>query len=92
MDFKIVWTDSAIADLKLICDYITQHNPAAAAKTGRGILGHVKILETFPMVGPAYPRRSSGAVREIVYGNYRIFMKLWAKPKRSICCASGAGG
>ncbi len=82
MVFKLIWTDSAIADLKDICSYISQDNPAAAGKVGRGILEHVRILETFPFVGPPYPRRSSGAIREIVCGNYRIFYEVASKPKQ----------
>jgi len=50
-------------------------------KTGRGILEQVKILETFPFIGPAYPRRSSGAIREIVYGKYRIFYEVTDEPR-----------
>ena len=79
MDFKVIWTDSAIADLRDICDYIARDNPKASEKTGRGILNHVKILETFPFIVPAYPRGSSGMVREIVYGNYRIFYEITEK-------------
>ena len=81
MDFKVVWTDSAIADVREICDYISLDNPSAAEKTGRGILEQVKILEMFPFIGPAYPRRSSGVIREIVYGKYRIFYEVTDKPK-----------
>ena len=81
MDFKLIWTDSAIADLKEICDYISRDNPSASAKVGRGILEHVKVLELFPFIGPAYPRRSGGAIREIVYGNYRVFYEVINQPK-----------
>ena len=81
MDFKVIWTDSAIADLEDICDYIGFDNRAAAQRIGRGILDHVKILETFPFIGPAYPRRSSGLIREIVYRNYRIFYEIIDKSK-----------
>lgn len=82
MDFKVIWTDSAIADLKEICDYISHDNPSASEKVGRGILDHVRILETFPLIGPVYPRRSSGAIREIVYWKCRIFYEVMEKPKR----------
>jgi addiction module RelE/StbE family toxin len=81
MDFKVIWTDSAIADLKDICDHITRDNPTAAEKTGRGILNHVKILETFPLIGPAYPRGSGGMIREIVYAKYRIFYEVTQESK-----------
>ena len=81
MDFKIIWTDSAIADLKEICDFISQDSPTAAERIGRGILGHVKILEMFPFIGPSYPRRSGGAIREIISGKYRIFYEVTNRPK-----------
>lgn len=82
MDFKVVWTDSAIGDLKEICEHIALDNRSAAEKVGRGILDHVRILETFAFIGPAYPRRSSGTIREIVYRNYRIFYEINEKQKR----------
>jgi plasmid stabilization system protein ParE len=47
MDFKVIWSDSAISDLKEICDYIARDKPNAAEKVGRGILEHVKLLESF---------------------------------------------
>jgi toxin ParE1/3/4 len=81
MDFKIIWTDTAIADLKEIVYYISRDNPSASEKVGRDILEHVKILEMFPSIGPAYPRRSGGAIREIVYGNYRIFYDAANQPR-----------
>jgi addiction module RelE/StbE family toxin len=81
MDFKINWSDSAISDLKQICTFISRDNPSAAQKVGQGILDHVSILETFPFIGPAYPRRSSGTVREIVFGKYRIFYEILSEPK-----------
>ncbi len=82
MDFKVIWADSAIADLRAVCEYIAQANPSAAETVGRGILDHVRILETFPFIGPAYPPRSSGIVREIVYRKYWIFYEVMDKPKR----------
>ena len=81
MDFKIIWTDSATNDLKEIRGYIAKNNLAAAEKVGRGILDHVRILETFPLIGPAYPRKSRGAVREIVYGSYQIFYEPLSRAK-----------
>ena len=81
MDFKVVWTDSAIADLKEICTHISHDNREAAERVGRGILDHVRILATFPFIGPPFPRRSSGVIREIVHGNYRIFYEVNGRSK-----------
>jgi plasmid stabilization system protein ParE len=73
MEFKVIWSDAAIADLHVICSYIAGHAPQAAGRVGRGILDHVRILGDFPLIGPPYPRGARGPLREIVYRNYRIF-------------------
>jgi len=73
MDFKIVWSDGAIADLQEICSHIAKDNPKAALRIGQSIIDHVGVLASFPFIGPAYPRGSQGPLREIVYRPYRIF-------------------
>ena len=73
MDFKVIWSDAAIADLHDICSYIAPHDPQAAQRMGRGILDHVRILSSFPFIGPTYPRGVRGSLREIVFRSYRIF-------------------
>ena len=52
MDFKVIWTDSAISDLKDICGYISRDNPAASEfyeklgfqKTTGDKVSHVLLL------------------------------------------------
>lgn len=73
MDFKVIWSDAAIADLQEICAYLAQHDPQAAQRIGQGILDHVQILSSFPLIGPTYPRGAQGPLREIVFRPYRIF-------------------
>ncbi len=73
MDFKVVWSDEAITDLHDICSYIARHDPQAAQRMGSGILDHVRILASFPFIGPPYPRGARGPLREIVFRSYRIF-------------------
>ena len=73
MDFTIVWSDAAIADLQDICSYVALDDPPAALRLGRGILEHVHVLESFPFIGPTYPRGAKGTLREIVFRSYRIF-------------------
>ena len=81
MDFKVIWSDAAIADIHDICSFIAQHDPQAAGRTGRGILKHVRILESFPFIGPTYPRGSRGSLREIVFRSYRIFYDVSESPR-----------
>jgi plasmid stabilization system protein ParE len=73
MDFQIIWSDAALADLQEACAYVAQDDPPAALRLGRGILGHVRVLASFPFIGPTYPRGARGSWREIVFRSYRIF-------------------
>ena len=50
---------------------------------GRGILAHVRILASFPLIGPAYPRGARGPLREIVFRSYRIFYDV-SEQSRSV--------
>jgi len=83
MDFKVIWSDAAIADLQEICSYIAAHDPRAAQRMGQGLLEHVRILGTFPFIGPNYPRGTHGPLREIVFRSYRIFYDV-SEPSRSV--------
>ncbi len=76
MEFKIIWTEPALADLETIRDYIATDNTAAAEKVGWDIIRHVELLGNFPHIGPTYPRGSKGNTREIVSGSYRIFYRV----------------
>ena len=81
MEFKITWSDAAIADLHDICSYIARHDSQAALRMGRGILDHVRILASFPFIGPTYPRGARGSLREIVFRSYRIFYDVSEDPR-----------
>jgi toxin ParE1/3/4 len=83
MDFKVIWSDAAIADLHDICFYIASHDSHAAQRMGRGILDHVRILASFPFIGPMYPRGAHGSLREIVFRSYRIFYNV-SEASRSV--------
>ena len=81
MDFKVVWTEPAIEDLRQICFYISADNPFAAQQVGDDIFRHVEILGSFPFIGPSYPRGSPGEIREIICRNYRIFYRVKEETK-----------
>lgn len=76
MDFKVIWTDPAIENLREITAYISRDNRDAAEKFGNDLFRHVEVLESFPYIGPYYPRGGKGRNREIVFRNYRIFYRV----------------
>jgi toxin ParE1/3/4 len=67
-----------MTDLQDIWTYVAQYDPEAAARIGRGILAHVRVLADFPYIGPTYPRGSKGSLREIVVRPYRTFYDVSA--------------
>jgi toxin ParE1/3/4 len=76
MDFKIVWTEPAVQNLQDATAYISRDNLEAAVRFGNELFQHVEVLNTFPHIGPVYPRGSNGNVREIVFRKYRIFYRV----------------
>lgn len=76
MEFKIVWTDRALDELREVCRYISNGSESAAERVGDDILRHVEILRDFPFIGPPFPRGESGRVREILCRGYRIFYRV----------------
>ncbi len=82
MDFKVIWSDQAIEDLRDLSAYIAGHDPEAALRVGNGILDYVQILAQFPFIGPPYPRGTRGALRGIVFRSYRIFYDVSEESRR----------
>jgi plasmid stabilization system protein ParE len=81
MDCKIIWTDPALEDLREIVAFISGDNPEAGRRVGMDIYETVGMLASFPLIGPPYPRGSSGKIREIVSWSYRIFYRVNSKKK-----------
>lgn len=77
MDFKLSWTERAIDDLaEIVRHYLEdEKSPEAARKVGFAIIERVEILQSFPDIGPRYPR-STGIHREVLCHDYRIFYRV----------------
>ena len=48
---KLVWSRTAVHDLRDLRDHISQHNPKAAADVAQAILRAVEALPEFPAIG-----------------------------------------
>jgi plasmid stabilization system protein ParE len=77
VDFKLIWTERSLEDLHSIVRHYArdEHSPEAAVKVGRAILERVEILQSFPDIGPRYPR-PNGVHREVQCFDYRIFYRV----------------
>ena len=55
MDYKVVWTKSARADLKQLVEHISEDNPVAAEHFGLAIIEKIGAVGKFPRIGRVVP-------------------------------------
>lgn len=77
---KVVWSDSAVADLESIVEYIAQDSEHYAAAFAEKVLKAVEKLGTFPRIGRIVSEYNREDLRELIFQNYRIIYKL--EPER----------
>ena len=76
MDFKIIWPDDAIDDLRQLVATIAQDNPTAARAFGHKILASLEPLARFPRMGRVYAKLGRDDVRELPVPPYRVIYRL----------------
>lgn len=69
---KVVWTDSAIADLHDIGEYIAKDSERYAQVTVSKLFNSVDILEKYPDSGKVVLEFDNDNIRELIRGSYRI--------------------
>jgi toxin ParE1/3/4 len=76
---KIIWSPLAIERVSEIATYIAQDNPTAAEKWVDTVFRKVEDLRGFPERGRVIPETENKAIRELIYGNYRLIYRLEEK-------------
>ena len=71
---KLLWTDSALADLESIRDYIARDSAVYAARFLGRLVEAVEILDRFPEMGAVVPEYRN--VRQLVYRKYRVLYRV----------------
>lgn len=72
----VIWTDSAIKDLRAIKDYIAQSAPDVAERFCVEFLDAPDRLERFPRSGQVVPEFAVETIREIQFRGYRIIYQV----------------
>jgi toxin ParE1/3/4 len=73
---KIVWTEFAVEDLRLIHDYISKDSKRYADRLIDRIMERATQLETQPYSGRVVPEFNVATIRELIEGNYRIIYEV----------------
>lgn len=76
MDYKIIFSRPAIADLSEIVRNIAKDNPVAAERFGNKLIQRSGPLAQFPRMGRVVPEENDENIREIILSPYRIFYRV----------------
>ena len=76
MDYKVIWTDEAIADLRQLVAVISQDNPIAAAKLGEALIRKSMILAQHPRFGRKLRKSPKDSIRELMVPPYRVIYEI----------------
>jgi len=77
VDYKLIWTESAIEDLGAIVRYISSQNSSAVARrTGFGIYDRAQILTRFPETGSILPEKGDPSWRKLIFLSWKIAYQI----------------
>lgn len=76
MDYKVIWTDEAIADLRQLVSHIAQDNPVAAVKFGEELIRKSMLLGQQPSLGRVLRGQQRDDLREWVVRPYRMIYEV----------------
>ena len=79
MDFQILYTEPALADLEEILLYSWSMFPDTSERFGIALLNHVAILGTFPYIGSPVAGRQS--VRQLIHTPILVHYRVVAERK-----------
>ena len=76
MDYKVIWTDEAIDDLRQLVAYISTDNPTAAVKLGETVIQKSMLLSMHPRFGKIFRKLGNDDVREMTIPPYRLIYEV----------------
>ncbi len=69
---KVLWTDSAVAQLQAVHDYLAQTSPDYAIRIIDRLTRRSIQIAAFPNSGRMVPEYERNEIREVIEGRYRI--------------------
>jgi plasmid stabilization system protein ParE len=66
MALQIIWSQTAVEDLREIVRFIALDDPAAAASLAGRILDRIELASDLPFSHRAVPEREDPSVREVI--------------------------
>ncbi len=76
MAYQIIWTKSALSDLRDLVDYIAEDHLLTAERFGNSIVSRAAELKDFPRIGRIVPEFRDENLREVIIAPYRLIYEM----------------
>ena len=76
MDYQVVWSPEAVADVEAIASYITRDSAAYARAVVEKILETAHQVREFPFLGRMVPELAQETIRERFVYSYRLIYRI----------------
>jgi plasmid stabilization system protein ParE len=87
---NVVWTETALAHLADIYEYISRDSERYALRMVDRITGRTQQLSRSPQSGEAVPEYGLPAIRELIEGPYRIIYRIRSNLVEVLAVVHGA--
>lgn len=87
---KVLWTDSAIAQLQAIHDYVAQTSPDYAVRIVDRLTRCSIQIAAFPNSSRMVPEYERNEIREVIEGRYRIIYLVEVSQVQVLAVIHGA--
>jgi toxin ParE1/3/4 len=77
VDYRVVYTKRALADLAEIIGYIADDSADAASAFGEALIDHIELLAQFPQIGDLIGQRSK--VRRLLHSPVIVYYRADAR-------------
>jgi toxin ParE1/3/4 len=76
MAFRIIWSQTAVEDLKEIVQYIASDDPDASAKFADRIIRCIETTSKLPFSNRIVPEKAEEPIREAILKPYRLIYQV----------------
>jgi toxin ParE1/3/4 len=76
MAYQVIWSRTAVEDLRQIVQFIALDDPDAAADLADHILNRIERAAEFPLSNRSVPEKTEESIREIILRPYRIVYRV----------------
>lgn len=76
MAYQVIWSQTAVDDLRQIVEFIAQDDVGAALHLASRILQHIERTAELPLSNRVVPEKAEESIREIILRPYRIIYQV----------------